>query len=624
MKKNTALVINLIFKLLKYAIILALILLVIVLILLSSAYHDFKSAGQNALSAKNELSLAVLDVKNRNWEEALNKTELANEKIATALDNLQKTRSNPAVEHFSIINKQINDLEYLFETTEILSKSMKEAIPIAASLDKIYSGKGENNFTNLSSLEKAKFFKLIYESEPEINGIKANLALAALNLEKIHKIGILWPYYKQISEIKSELETANYLIAKLSPLTQLLPALAGYPSQSRFLLILQNNDELRPSGGFIGTYGILESKNGEIVYLKTDDSYHLDMPSVGLWKMQAPAPISKYMKVENWYFRDANWSPDWPTSAKKIEEIYQGENKAIGQIMPPSVGVIAINPELVADFIRLVGPITVRGESYNAENLQQLLQYNVEVAYKEQDISSWNRKEIINELLAELKNRLFNLPTSSLGSLLGILDQNINEKNIQIYFTDKNWESLINRLGADGKVKDTDGDYLMVVDANLAAYKSDAAMKKNISYEINQENFQVQVKLNYQHTGDFDWRTTRYRSYTRIYTPLGSKLISLQGINETQNDFSVSEDTLLNKTVFGFFFSIEPGESRDIIINYALPDELKENMLQKNQYNLYWQKQAGNYTNARVSNKNNIIWQGELRTDKSLIFNLNR
>ncbi len=253
------------------------------------------------------------------------------------------------------------------------------------------------------------------------------------------------------------------------------------------------------------------------------------------------------------------------------------------------------------------------------------MQYNVEVAYKEKEINSWDRKEIINEILEELKNRLFNLPTSNLASLLKILDKNINEKNIQIYFADKNWETLISQLGADGKIKETGGDYLMVVDANLAAYKSDAVMDKTISYTLDPINFTSSLKLSYAHQGGFDWRTTRYRTYTRIYAPLGSELISISGIDKEQNDFSIINDTVLDKTVFGFFFSIEPSESREISISYKLPAGLINTLNKKGQYNLYWQKQAGNKTKANLSVAGKSSkWQGELITDRSFLIDLNR
>jgi hypothetical protein len=135
----------------------------------------------------------------------------------------------------------------------------------------------------------------------------------------------------------------------------------------------------------------------------------------------------------------------------------------------------------------------------------------------------------------------------------------------------------------------------MVVDSNFGAFKSDVVVKKNIDYAVEQkkEKLTATVKLNYRHEGDFDWRTTRYRSYTRIYAPLGSKFGSLSGLDEATVDLSVTNDQALNKTVFGFFLTVEPGTTREIAVNYELPGNLNQ-AVEEGNYELFVQKQSGN------------------------------
>ncbi|MFA5023855.1 MAG: DUF4012 domain-containing protein [Patescibacteria group bacterium] len=616
-------------RILKYLLWLLIASAIFFLILIATTYQDLKQIAATGLAGKTYLETAVTAAQKQSWSEALNSSRAAEDKFTDALKSLDKIHRQPIVKKITFLETQLNDLEYLLKTAEILSRSLERSILLIDELNKIRSGAISQNFVDLSPNDKLRFLKLIYESEPELNGLKANLDLAILNLNKIHRLGILWPIYGKISDIKTELNQASSLMAKMIPLTKLLPALAGYPESSHFLLILQNNDELRPTGGFIGVYGVLVSRQGEIISLKTDDSYHLDMPALGKWFLEPPSPIKKYLKVNNWYFRDANWSPDWPNAAQKITEIYQGENQAIGQKNAPLTGVIAITPNLVADLLRLVGPITVRGETYDANNFQPLLQYNVEVAYKEQNISSWNRKEIINDLVAELKTRLFNFPATRWSELLKMIDQNIAAKNIQIYFANNEWQSLIKNLGAAGEVKKTNGDYLMIVDANLGAFKSDAVVKKELDYNLlkNGANLQATLKLTYSHEGGFDWRTTRYRSYTRVLTPLGSRLSSLEGIDEKTSDLSVIDDPVLDKTIFGFFWVIEPSSQATAILKYQLPDKIKTASELNGVYNLYWQKQAGSRAQAKIKltdGTKQLNLSSDLRTDQTAILNLNR
>lgn len=623
-KKHLILTGRAIWIVLKYLILIAALSLILILILLSSAYGDLKKATAAGLAGKTALTSAVVAIKTQDWSTALNAATQAQLKFSEALGALEDSRQHSTISNVGPIVSQINDLEYLLKTGEILSRSLERVLPIAQELDHIRSGTASHNFIDLSINDKSSFLQLIYESEPELNGLKANLDLATLNLDKIHRIGVLWPIYNQISDIKQELNQVSLIMTKLSPLIKLLPALAGHPNSSRYLLILQNNDELRPTGGFIGVYGILDVKNGTIISLRTDDSYHLDMPASqsDKWNMEPPAPLKKYLKVEKWYLRDANWSPDWPQSAKKIIEIYNGESVAIGQASDLFTGIIAITPDLVADLIKLVGPLTVNGATYNSDNFQSLLQYNVEVAYKDQAISSWDRKNIINELVAELKTRLFNLPSTNWTKLFTILNNNISEKNIQIYFFNPAWENLARTLEVSGEVANTNHDFLMVVDSNLAAFKSDVVVKKDLSYSLITDNSgaRASVKLNYRHEGKFDWRTTRYRSYTRIYAPLGSQLIALNGVEQTTADISVTADPTLNKTVFGFFFTVEPGNSREITLNYRLPLSLNDE-LRSGKYQLLVERQAGQRINSLTVILNsghgqNQKWLTDLNTNR--------
>ncbi|MDP2943993.1 MAG: DUF4012 domain-containing protein [bacterium] len=620
---------NVLWFILKYALIILIAGLILLAIALGGAYKDLRIAGEQGLAGKNDITAAVGAAKNQNWETALTLTVKARSEFDDALASLDATRSNPAIKNFGPVRVQIDDLEYLLKTADILSRSLERGILIVGELKKISAAAGKQNFIDLPATDKTRFLKFIYESEPELNGLKANLDLALLNLSKIHKIGVLWPVYSRISDIKQELIQVSELLNKTTPLIKLLPALAGYPVASRFLIILQNNDELRPTGGFIGVYGIMASRDGEIISIDTDDSYHLDMPASlsDKWKMEAPSPIKKYLKVEKWYLRDSNWSPDWPTAAVKVMEIYHGENAAAGTSTLPFTGVVALTPDFIGDLLRLVGPIVVRSETYDASNFQPLLQYNVEIAYKDQDISSWDRKDIVDELMGELKSRLFKLSADKLSELIKIADSNIAEKNIQVYFPNVGWQSVAKEMGVSGEIKKPMSDYLMVVDANLGAFKSDAVVKKDISYALNQsaDGLNATVRLDYRHEGGFDWRTTRYRSYTRVYAPLGSRFVSLKGINESTADISVMDDAGLNKTVFGFFWTIEPGSAGSAILSYSLPDKINA-QIKAGAYELLVQRQAGSRVNSLkaifkpLSGKTRER-SGDLNTDKYFTFN---
>jgi hypothetical protein len=605
---------KIIIKILKYLLIIGLGLILLLAVVLAIQSKNIKSYYTAMLNGKTSLERATTNLKAQNYSEIKNDAEAAVTYFGEAENSLTKIKENEVANLVYPIITSVNDLEYLTKTAEVLSKSLLRSSNILTEVERATSGRFKGSFSELSTADRQAILSIIYQSTPELNGLKANLQLSLDNLNKIHRIGILLPLNKQLSNIKDQLQFAKDTMDKLVPLAQLLPALTGYPQESNFLVILQNNDELRPTGGFIGTYGLMTVKDAKPNNITTEDVYHLDMPCIDKLKVTPPAPISKYMGVTYWWLRDANWSPDFPTSAQQIEKMFLAESECAGRNNAKPTAIIAINPDLISDLLKLVGPITVEGETYDSSNFQPLLQYNVEVAYQEKDITSWNRKNIINSVVSELEKRLINLPSNKWPDVLGVLQSNIAKRNLQIYFDNVSSQKIATELNITGETKQVNKDYLMIVDANLAAFKSDSVMEKKISYNVSSgaDSLISRVTLDYKHNGGFDWRTTRYRSYTRIYAPLGSRLSSGSDLT----DFAITDDQNLNKTIFGFFWSIEPGQSNSVSISYKLPKEITAD-----NYELYFQKQSGSrlaefsYT-RNLENKKAYKWSGPLDRDQ--------
>ena len=585
-------------KLVKYLILTLLAFLVIFLIIYARFYPPLKATYELSLSGKQELMAATTSLKERSWLAAEQQASAARNNFQQALLELDLVSDNFFIKQVPLTKRLINDLVYLAKSGEILGQSLAKLASLGEELATLDFSEGKNPL-ELPPEERASILQLIYESGPELTGLKANLQIALYNLNQVRRFGFLWPLYDELLAYRTQLAEVVTLSENLEPLSKLLLALGGYPQASDYLIILQNTDELRPSGGFIGSFALLSVAAGDILSLETKDSYHVDMPASELWQKEPPAAIKKYLQVDTWYFRDANWSPDWPSSAKLIEEIYRGEHEVLGLTVPNFAGIISLNPDFIADLISLVGEIEIEGTVYQAEDFQAVLQYSVEMGYKEQDISSWERKNVINLLATELRSRLSNLPLSDWPELIRIINRHLAEKNIQLYFKNPALQGISHNLKADGEVKKTDSDYLLVVDANLAAFKSDAVMLKDIDYTVRQHGLDsaAELKLKYRHEGGFDWRTTRYRSYTRIYLPLGSTFVSLSGLNQNTADWSVTDDWELEKTVFSFFLNVEPGTEREFVFHYLLPQTISEQII-NNQYQLLVQKQSGRRTRS--------------------------
>jgi hypothetical protein len=598
---------------------------------------ELRSVYYNAATGKSNAEYSAQLLKEKDYESAKKFAQLAESNFDDALSVIDKHRKNFLIKYIGYFSVQYNEASHLLTTAKMLSTAISNTADFAYNFNELFNR--EVSFENLSIEEKREILRHIYQSAPELAGIKANLDLAILNLDNLKFNGILWPIKAKIIELKKQIIVVNQVVEKSIPMSQIIPAIFGYPAKSTYLVLLQNSDELRPTGGFLGTYGILQTENGDILRYDTHDIYHMDMPVKDLVNEKPPAPIAKYLGVDKWYMRDSNWSPDWPSAAEKIEWFYHKENKLlptkdqINNFDETFSGVIAINPKFITDLLEIVGPITLDNVEYNSGNFVDLLQYKVEKGYVQLGIPSWQRKELIGDIVEELKKKLF---TQSLTELIGTIQSvsnNLSEKNVMINMYDSQLQELIADQGWGGKISDTPGDYLMVVDANMAALKTDAVMNKALDYKVNQtpNGLMADLRIMYSHNGDFDWKTTRYRSYVRIYVPLHSELISAKGLSEGQ----IETYEELGKTVFAGFISVEPGKITSLEISYKLPKEIA-NLTEKKAYDLYVQKQSGNDiktltlslnfaknvesykpTGFYVVNENgNIKWQTDLLTDK--------
>ena len=582
-------------KYLKYACygILGIVCFFIFLLLLN--IFSIKSVISNSVVGKNLLMDAASSINSKDFTLAYEQTSSAKKYLDNAQSEINRMDRHYFLSHIPIAKGIFNDARSIVSILYNLNLVANESSTIASDIQIKLNNKKDYSYSEFTKSEREVILSKLNSSTAKLIDIKKALDDSLMNINDLNTNGFWWPFRDKINELKTIITQADNVMDKLIPLTKVLPKLSGYPKKSVFLVMLQNSDELRPSGGFLGTYGILEMESGDITRFDTHDIYHMDMPSQDNINETPPTPIKKYLN-EKWYMRDANWSPDWPTAAQKIEYFYHLENQYlknkddINKFNSKFDGIIGVTPDLVKELIGLVGDITIEGQTYTKNNFTELLEYRVEKGYTQLGVPKWERKEVIGDIMKVIKQRIMSLPVSKWGDLIEILDNNILNKNIQIYLTDNNYQKIIQEKNWSGEIKDEKGDYLMIVDSNMASLKTDSVMKKNIVYNLKQtqDKITVDLHINYSHEGGVDWRTSRYKSYVRAYVPKGSKLLSAKGCNDTAY---IGEE--YGKTMFGCLTVVEPGSINDVNYNYVLPDRIHKYSSENKNYTLYTQKQAG-------------------------------
>jgi hypothetical protein len=562
-----------------------------------------KSVYAEALAAKQSFEYAQVDIGNQDFAKAQVDLAEAHEHFIAAQKLFTRFQVYRAV---PIAARQMKALDNLLQVGVNLSAGLQKLAVVGERATSVIKKDASGSFADITPDEKRAVLQQLSESTADLHGVKADIELAVLLIDEIPETGLLTAIRTAVQPVKDQLPLLETLVYQALPAAETLPSIMGYPEEKTYLFLLQNNRELRPTGGFIGTYGILKLDAGEIAAFDTDNIYNLDSPVENIITEPSPEPIAKHTSTKNWLLRNINWSPDFPTTAQKAESKYYEEGGSEHNLD----GVIAVTPTFIESLLELTGPITVDGIEFTKENLFETLEYQVEFGYYHQGVSDADRKEVIGDLSSELMGRLLGMQRSELPKLWETFVQNVDSKQMLIYVDDPITQELVEEQNWGGEMKHSDGDFLMVVDANLAALKTDEKMERDLSYSVSRQgnDYVGTATMHYNNTtqrvSNF---YTRYRTYTRIYLPAGSTLISAEGFltndvkvnhgvptEPTVNEetFSRPDGSTVSYTVVEGFTSIEPLEQRDLKITYTLPEKVKK-QIESGKYDLYVQKQAG-------------------------------
>ncbi len=350
--------------------------------------------------------------------------------------------------------------------------------------------------------------------------------------------------------------------------------------EKRFLVLLQNSMELRPGGGFLGQYAIIKIKNGNVISSYVEDANLLDERISA--RITPPYPFKRLLQIKKWEFRDSNFSPDFPTNAEKAKYFLR-----LSGINSNFDGVIAVNTNVLNNILKLTGPIKVPGYSatFTSKNAVLKLEDIVEKQYlANPGLDTRDRKAILKKMVDVIIDKLFKL--NNIPKLARFAHSEMKNKDIMLNFEDPELQQLAESVHWGGSMAENwGGDYLMVVDANMGALKTDYYMRREITYDLDltQERPVATVNILYRHTAtQGDWRTSDYHSYLRIYVPEGSELLErkMVGWPITREEFG--------RTYFGVKVDVLINRTTDAMIKYRLPANITAD-----DYKLLIQKQSG-------------------------------
>ncbi len=296
--------------------------------------------------------------------------------------------------------------------------------------------------------------------------------------------------------------------------------------EKSYLILFQNNYELRPTGGFISAFGILTVRNGFPVSLNFEDVYGSvdDHPSI-----EPPPPLGSLLAHPSYHghtFRDANFYPDFPRSTEELE-IFLHKTRPFQKID----GVFAVDMKFVENWLAKVGSVEVDGTVFDSTHLLEQMEEvvaNIDL-HDLQDLEK--RKSGIKQLTRQLAKKSL-LPWNVPKFLKTVVD-GFREKHILAYFKDESIQALVREKNWGGILEpQTAEDFLAIVDANYGGGKSNRYVKRSVYYFIDLESGRSELDVRYDHSGEYNIPlSTDYRGYVRAYLPADHSVKSaeLQG-----------------------------------------------------------------------------------------------
>lgn len=414
---------------------------------------------------------------------------------------------------------------------------------------------------------------------------------------------------------KEVIDNAANLFVNAQPLLKNLPSMLGEPAMKRYLILFQNDKELRATGGFLTAYAQFRFEKGKIILELSDDIYSLDAALKK--KFEAPREILTFHKgVYELHIRDSNLNPDFKISMQQFEKIYE---TASG--VEKFDGVIALDTHVLVEALKILGSETIGGRVFSADIDKRC--DCPRAVYELEDYSTrpvgyvrTARKDVIGTLMQLLMQKALGVsPSQYWGRLFQMLLSEINQKHVLTYFHDESTQKAAESFNMAGRImagtdvastlKYQEGngwDYIHVNNSNMAGAKSNMFVKEKITKDVTVNgDGTVTTKLSVDYKNPYQGSdcglesgglclNAPLRNWVRIYAPTGSILVDSKGVQSPKDNKAATMDTFsdLSKTYFEGFLIVNPMGTARLELTYTSPFKSTDG-----KYHLLIQKQPG-------------------------------
>src|SRR5579859_1554423 len=388
---------------------------------------------------------------------------------------------------------------------------------------------------------------------------------------------------------KATIAAALVAVDEFQQLVPIITEVLGGNGARTYLIEQVNPAELRPGGGFIGSYSVLRADHGTLKVIKSGDAVDLIGTRAAAGQpgyITPPGPIHEFVPNTSWSFIDSNFFPDFPSNA------LAGERFAQPYLGSHLDGVIAIDYYTVVQMLELTGPIAVPGYGINltSTNLVPLIiQYDL-AAYTDSHANAIH-KAILAAVAGPLLQRIATLPPANWPALLGAFNDLASTRHLQSYFNNETVQKQMVQFGWSGTLNVTGAnEYLLESEANLGGTKANYFVVRHFTIALTRVGNVLHHKVTIDLTDNmpFMYRPSEYyRAFITLYV---SGLATSAGDNLRKPAYADPPPPAGTRIIDGWVPLFHGyGHSAQAVFQYDTPWVADG----RGEDRIYWQKEPG-------------------------------
>lgn len=427
----------------------------------------------------------------------------------------------------------------------------------------------------------------VEQASKDLALFSSELATVPENVPLLEKI--------QAKDIEQEVGSLRRSLVKTQHLLGVLPSMLGQEKKKTYLVLIQNPLELRASGGFLESFALVTVDKGRVLDIQVQDVIQADNILKG--KIEPPADLKAQLGESQWFFRDSNWSTQFPLVAQQAEWFVQ---KELGRNVD---GTIAINAYTLQDFLRVVGQVVIAGqqqEIVSADNIFERLFMKSESLFQGENSG---KKGFLSSVSDQVFSQMQKLTLNKAEEIGVAVFKGLERGHILLSMRNKEDQQTLVLLGTTGAVMTppcpqafADNscvvDTIYQVDANVGVNRANYALTRSFDHRVvlSQNAAAHTHVMHYSNTSTSTaWPSGSYRNYVRLVIPDFAQVNSVMVDKKLLSPSFITQNIQFGKREVGFQIEVPVGKTVEVQVNYVTMFSQSK----KFSYALFTQKQAG-------------------------------